>query len=591
MEKTGIIILSAGNSSRLGTPKQLLDFKGKSLLKRIVDEATKDSSNQVVVVLGENYELLAKEFLDSPSTLCVNENWQEGMSTSIQKGLSTLLKHHPEISQCILAVCDQPYVDADVFSELKNLKEQSGKGIVATAFDQTFGVPALISSKYFEELKNLSGSGGAKSLIMDHQDDLELFPFELAKYDVDTWEDYYALQHEFISVDLAKKIIDSHLPKAKIKTAVPIQNAVGYTLGSDVFSKWDIPNFDQSSMDGYAIRYADCDQVLNVVSIIPAGNKNQQSIKEGEAMRIFTGAPFPIGADTIVMQEHVEVIDHHKIILKDLTIQLGQHVRKAGSEVSKHSLAMAAETNLSAAAIGYLAGIGISEIEIYKAAKVSLILTGNELQSVGKPLAFGQVYESNSFQLKAALKQIGIQDIEVFQVKDDLDELKKAMDQALATSDVLLLVGGVSVGDFDYVIKAADESGITQHFHRIRQKPGKPIYFGTKNEKLVFGLPGNPSSALTCFYLYVAPALEKMMNKPNQNKFIKAKMVIDYSKKPGLTHFLKAQYDGEFAMPLHAQESYRLQSYAQANCLLVLPEEMECVKAGDEIEIYLLDNK
>lgn len=282
--------------------------------------------------------------------------------------------------------------------------------------------------------------------------------------------------------------------------------------------------------------------------------------------------------------------DVEKVIDKNTCVRVLYNVRPKGSEVQKGALAIKSGTLLTPAAIGYLAGIGCRHVDIYAAPRIAVILTGNELKPLGEPLGFGEVYESNSYQLCSALNQLGIKDIEIFHVPDDMQELQRIMAHALESCDVLLLVGGVSVGDYDYVTRAAKECGVEQRFHCIRQKPGKPMFFGSRLEKLVFGLPGNPSSALTCFYLYVAPALEKLMQLPEKTRLVRAAAANDYTKKPGLTHFLKAHYNGTLVTPLHAQESYRLQSYAQTNCLLILEEASNGCKAGDEVFIYLLNS-
>ncbi len=305
-------------------------------------------------------------------------------------------------------------------------------------------------------------------------------------------------------------------------------------------------------------------------------------------MRIFTGAPLPIGADTVVMQEKVQVTHEGSIQIMDNTLQLGDNVRQKGSEVNAGAVAIRAGCLLTPAAIGYLAGIGCTHVDIYAAPRIAIILTGDELKPLGEPLCFGEVYESNSYQLCSALSQLGIKNVEIVHVLDDVQQLKATIETELKDLDVLLLVGGVSVGEYDFVTTAAKECGVEQRFHRIRQKPGKPLFFGTRQEKLVFGLPGNPSSALTCFYLYVAPALEKIMQVPNHIRKIKAPISHDYHKKAGLTHFLKGSYDGGSVTPLHAQESYRLQSFAQANCLIVVPEKDEVILAGTDMEAYLL---
>ncbi|RZJ69088.1 MAG: molybdopterin molybdenumtransferase MoeA, partial [Flavobacterium sp.] len=203
-------------------------------------------------------------------------------------------------------------------------------------------------------------------------------------------------------------------------------------------------------------------------------------------------------------------------------------------------------------------------------------------------LQFGQVYEANSVQLSAALKNTGIREIKIYRAEDDPEKLAGVLDKAMQENDVVLLNGGVSVGDYDFVVGAAKKLGVDQKFHKIRQKPGKPLFFGTKGDKLIFGLPGNPSSSLTCFYEYVLPALEKMMQLPPKGKKIMATATHDYDKAVGLTHFLKGSYNDGTVTPLHAQESFRLHSFSQANCFIVLPEQSNGCKAGDAVEVHLL---
>lgn len=588
IKKTGIIILAAGNSSRLGAPKQLLAFEGKSLLRRITDEASLNPDHQVIVVLGASHETIQDELTGAKVEMVINADWQEGMSASIKTGLKALLQANPDLEQCIITVCDQPFINANVFHELNVLAKETGKGIITTGFAGTWGVPVLFSRRYFAELRSLDGQEGAKKIIKKYLEDMAIFPFAQARFDIDTKEDYYRLKQTMVSTDEAKEIIDFYLPKSQKSAGVPIQDALGYTLASDVIAQYAIPNFAQSSMDGYAIRYEERGLELRVADKIPAGSTVQKTLPYGEAMRIFTGAPLPMGADTVVMQEKVQVTENGSIWIQDSELRQGDNVRPKGSEVDKDKLAIQSGTLLTPAAIGYLAGIGCTHVDIYAAPRIVVILTGDELKSLGEPLGFGEVYESNSYQLRSALNQLGMKAKEIFHVPDDVQQLKAAMESALENTDVLLLVGGVSVGEYDFVTTAAMECGIEQRFHRIRQKPGKPLFFGTKQEKLVFGLPGNPSSALTCFYLYVAPALEKLMQVPRRIKKIKAPISHDYRKKAGLTHFLKGSYDVSSVTALHAQESYRLQSFAQANCLIIIPEDDAVITAGTNMEAYLL---
>lgn len=389
-----------------------------------------------------------------------------------------------------------------------------------------------------------------------------------------------------ISVTEAKQIIqNSRTPKKSV--VLPLSEAFGLVTSKDVIATTDIPNFAQSSMDGYALKYEDRQTPIKIIGEMAAGTSKQLKINNGEATRIFTGAPLPENADTVVMQEKIR-LENNTLVIEDENLQFGLNVRPKGAEVKKGEVAMASETYLSAAAIGFLAGIGCAAVSVYEPPKIAIILTGNELQQPGNPLEFGQVYEANSFQLKAVLNQMGIKDIQVFTAEDNPEELQKVLENALNKSDVVLLNGGVSVGDYDFVTQAAKSCGIEGKFHKIKQKPGKPLFFGTKEDKLVFGLPGNPSSSLTCFYEYVLPALESAMGLNAGLQEIKASAPHDYPKPIGLTHFLKAFYSDGKVTPLHAQESFRLHSFAQANCFIVLPEESAGCKAGENVTVHLL---
>lgn len=389
-----------------------------------------------------------------------------------------------------------------------------------------------------------------------------------------------------ISVSEAKQIIKEHTGSGK-KISFTLTEAAGFTLAEAVYATTDIPAYAQSSMDGYAFAYADKNKILTVQGEMAAGAGQQFTLKPGHAARIFTGAPLPDGADTVIMQEKVEVKEG-KILLTDANLTLGLNVRPKGAEVTKDICAMDAGTYLSAAAVGFLAGIGCTHATVYAPPSVTIILTGNELQEPGKPLDFGQVYEANSVLLIAALQKAGIKNCIVLKAEDNLIKLTEVLQQAIDTSDTVLLTGGVSVGDYDFVTAAATACGITQKFHKIKQKPGKPLYFGTIDDKLVFGLPGNPSSGLTCFYEYVLPAIEQLMHKDPCVTATTAKATHSYNKPAGLTHFLKAFYQDGRVTPLHAQESFRLHSFAQANCFIVLPEEAAGCAPDDEVEVHLL---
>ena len=389
-----------------------------------------------------------------------------------------------------------------------------------------------------------------------------------------------------ISVGEAKKIIDDAVrPLDPVK--VLLQDAWDTTLAEDVFATQDIPAYPQSSMDGYAFSFSDLQKQLAIVGVSAAGNRKEFTLKVNTASRIFTGAAVPGGADTVVMQEKVKV-ENGQLIIEDEALTKGSNVRGSGSEIKKGDLAMPKGSYLSAAAMGFLAGIGIMHVVVHPKPVITIIVTGNELKSVGEPLQYGEVYESNSFALTAALKHFHLTPHKILKAVDDTAVLKRIMESALDESDMLILTGGVSVGEYDFVTGAAQECGIKTLFHKIKQRPGKPLFFGMKNEKVLFGLPGNPSSVLTCFYEYVVPTIRKMTNGHQQLMVLKAPLATPFKKIIPFTQFLKGYYDGTTVLPLASQESYKMNSFAKSNCLIVLEEkDEECIK-GDIKEIHLI---
>jgi len=360
-------------------------------------------------------------------------------------------------------------------------------------------------------------------------------------------------------------------------------------LAEDVYASGDIPAFPQSSMDGYAFSFEGWKKhkKIKIVGEVVAGSNENITLEPGNAVRIFTGAAVPTGADTVIKQEKTKT-HSEELIIEDDALQPGASVRPKGSEIKAGALALEKGSTLSPAAIGFLAGIGTAEVKVYPNPSISIIITGNELQQPGRRLEYGQVYESNSFALKAVLKQLEIENVQISYANDKPEIVTSSLQKALQQSDVVLLTGGISVGDYDFVLQAATKCGVEKLFHKVKQRPGKPLYFGKKNNKLVFGLPGNPSSVLTCFYQYVIPAIEKLSNRKRLLKIVRAPLSRPFQKTALLTHLLKGIYDGNTVTPLDAQESYRLSSFATANCLIQVDEEITACKEGEFVTVYLL---
>lgn len=396
------------------------------------------------------------------------------------------------------------------------------------------------------------------------------------------------MSDQIISVSEAKTILAHQNFHAKTACKA-LPEAVGRVLAENVCAQVDVPAFDQSSMDGYAFAYNEWKprDPLVVIREVPAGMADRIAIGQGQAARIFTGAPLPEGADTVVMQERAEVIGG-QLHINQADIKRGDHVRIRGAEINAGEVALAHGTPLSAAAVGFLAGVGCDRVTVYEPPVVALIITGDELKQPGETLSHGQVYEASSSMLRAALAQMGITDVSVQYTADTFEATAEALAIALQVSDVVLLTGGVSVGEYDFVVRAAKHCGITQLFHRVKQRPGKPLFAGRKNNKPVFGLPGNPSSVLTCFYQYVWPVLRRLTGHNDLLTVLQVPLAAAYKKNNQLTLFLKGLYRDGYVAILPAQESYRMRTFAVANCFVVLDETERHYEANEKVDIHLL---
>ena len=385
-----------------------------------------------------------------------------------------------------------------------------------------------------------------------------------------------------IQVAEALNLIGENSCKMPI-TKIKVGKSLGYVLAEAIYSPINMPPFRQSAMDGYAFTHGERNQ-FEILKTVQAGDFSDDEIKENQAVRIFTGAFVPDDVNTVVMQEHTIVKDN--LLLIEKMPAAHANVRAKGEQVKKGELVLDKNTVITPAAIGFLACLGITKIKVFDKPKVAILVTGNELVSAGKKLPKGKIYESNSLMLEAALKAVGIKKTTIFKVKDSLKKIKIVIESCLSNFDVVLISGGISVGDYDYVKEALLKNGVTELFYKINQKPGKPLFFGKKENKLVFALPGNPASSLTCFYVYALPALKKLMGfEAIHLPEIKRKINSDFENTSGKTLFLKAFYDDEKVTVLESQSSAMLNTFSTANGLIVVPHDVTGVKAHQEVVI------
>ncbi len=388
-----------------------------------------------------------------------------------------------------------------------------------------------------------------------------------------------------VSVQDAFSILKSNLPSLQEKECSLVQ-ARKHVLSQTLFSPINMPPFRQSAMDGFALCLHD-DLVYEIIGEIKAGDVHQVVLLPGQAIKIFTGAAVPDSAQAVIQIEKVTVKEQQ--LLLETLVRPETNVRPVGEQIAAGELALEKGTLLNAAAIGFLAGLGFTSVKVYQKPSIAIVVTGNELVSPGTPLEYGKVYESNGIMLESALKEAYFDQVNTYAVNDDFENTKNILHKALSENDVVLVSGGISVGDYDFVAAALKELEVETLFYKVNQKPGKPLFAGKQKNKLVFALPGNPAASLTCFYVYVLPTLSILSGKEeNYNQSQKIALAHDYSVNNSRAQFLKATISGDEVTVLSHQASSMLNSFSIANALVFVPNGIYELKKGDKVEVYVL---
>jgi molybdopterin molybdotransferase len=363
--------------------------------------------------------------------------------------------------------------------------------------------------------------------------------------------------------------------------------SVGCILADHVYATINMPPFDQSAMDGYAIHFDEKDAVYKLKGEIQAGKTaSNLQLDKKEAYRIFTGGMIPIGCTSVIAQEDVERYEDHVQIRGGAA---GLNIRKEGEQYRKGDLLAKKGDVLTPGVIGFIASSGIERVNVVRKPKIHILLTGDELITRGEALESGKIYESNGVMLSSALKQFGF-DTTINQVRDDLETTRESIREILKHSDLVLISGGISVGDHDHVRNALISNDVQEVFYKVRQKPGKPLFFGRKENKLVFALPGNPSSALTCFYVYVLPAIQRMMSRNSVFlEYDSFSLKQRYDKKGSFTNILRARIEGDSITILEHQSSAMLNAWAEANALIFIPALKNSCEVNEVFEALRID--
>jgi molybdopterin molybdotransferase len=395
--------------------------------------------------------------------------------------------------------------------------------------------------------------------------------------------------------DALKRIVDAVKP-VTAQRCVSLRDALDGITAQDVRAPMNVPPFINSAMDGYAINSADLpkngEAGLHVLGKSFAGKPFDGKVKSGECVRIMTGAVVPEGTDTVIMQEHAKT-DGERIVISG-GHQPGQHVRHPGDDFSTGDTIIKAGERLTPAKLGLLASVGVTELQILRKPVVAFFSTGDELKGVGQTLRPGEIYDSNRYILFGMLKKLGVDYLDMGVIADVKSDIEHTLHQAASCADVIITSGGASVGEADFIKQILDEIGEV-NFWKIAMKPGKPLAFGKLGDKLFFGLPGNPVSAMATFYLFVQPALRLLEGETaSQAIQLKARCRSLLKKQPGRKDFqrgiLQINDQGELLVDsTGTQGSHMLSSMANANCFIVLPREAGNIEAGSEVDVLLFN--
>jgi molybdopterin molybdotransferase len=410
--------------------------------------------------------------------------------------------------------------------------------------------------------------------------------------DIDASFSYKYLKHSIDMITVAevdKIILD--LVKITGTEKVLFQDCLGRVLAEDIIADRDFPPFDRVMMDGIAIRYTDWKagkKSFYIQELLPAGSPSITLKESGSCIEAMTGAVCPLNADTIIKYEDIKIDNGKAFINSDLEIKANQHVHPQGSDRKASAILIKKGTLLTAAEIGILATVGKSKVVVQKRLKVAIVATGDELVEIDQTPMAHQIRKSNVYNLQAHLKSKGFE-ANIFHIVDDKSKLHKALEKILADHEVVVLSGGVSKGKLDFVPEILTDLGVEKHFHFVKQRPGKPFWFGTYPNGAVFALPGNPNSTFVGLNRYVVPFL--LRSEGIEPRKIKARLSQGFSFNPNLTYFLQVQlaYNDEgqlMATPLPGHGSSDLANLVDADGLLELPMGKIDFKQGEVFDCF-----
>ncbi|MEP2667791.1 MAG: molybdopterin molybdotransferase MoeA [Cyclobacteriaceae bacterium] len=391
-----------------------------------------------------------------------------------------------------------------------------------------------------------------------------------------------------VSVSEAQSIVERHLFSPSTEE-VPVAEALNRVLAEPLLADRDFPPFHRVAMDGIAIQFDQLSKehtTFEIEGIAPAGVPQKSLTHSNNCIEVMTGAPLPANTDTVIRYEDLEIRDKKATIMTSEIIP-NQNVHPQGQDAKAHQVLLKEGIQLSPSEIALIASVGKTHVRVKSKPKAVIISTGDELVDIDETPKAHQIRRSNSYALQAGLKSMGCE-ATLFHIRDEKAVIEKEMGEILDQFDLIILSGGVSKGKFDFIPEVLEQLGVSKHFHKVKQKPGKPFWFGSVGSKTVFALPGNPVSTYMCFYKYIQPWLRKSWGLNKETEY--ATLTTDYQFKNDLTYFLQVNVVNELgilkAYPITGGGSGDFANLKEVNAFMELPEEKTTFKKGEAYPIY-----
>ncbi|WLI88059.1 molybdenum cofactor guanylyltransferase MobA [Massilia sp. R2A-15] len=619
IEQISALILAGGRGSRMGhVDKGLQPFRGTTMVQHVLERLAPQVDS---IAINANQNLDAYAAFGMPVWPDETTGFA-GPLAGLEAGL-----RHCATPYLVTAPCDSPFLPADLAARLFDALQSQGADI-ALAVTQEAGmrkqphpVFCLVKTSLLPVLSQYLLEGGRKmdgwyadlkvaEVVFEDSDAFrnintldELHSFDTARAPrlkdvVSCLSDY---DPDALPVRHAQKIIGDFVTPVRSVEKVALRSALDRVLAADIISPINVPAHDNSAMDGFALRGADLradgPTTLKVISTVFAGRPNDAVPGAGECVRIMTGGVMPAGCDSVIPQEHVAAISDTEITIDAGAIRTGDNRRFAGEDLKAGSPALRKGKIIRPADLGLLASLGIAEVPVQRRLRVAFFSTGDELRSIGEPLDAGCVYDSNRYTLYGMLTRLGCDIIDMGIVRDDPQALEDALRNACENADAIVTSGGVSVGAADYTREIMAKLGDVT-FWKIGMRPGRPLAFGKINSNgksaFLFGLPGNPVAVMVSFYFFARNALLAMMGAEAPLPLLRVKSLGAIRKKSGRTEYqrgiLSVDANGQQQVAITgSQGSGILRSMSEANCMVVLHDEMGNVNAGDMVDVLLFE--